>query len=341
MFEVYATTPSAMYPGEVAAHAQRAETMGYDGLSVPDAVHDGLLLSAMALNATERIKVITGVLVAFPRSPMNVAIAAWDLQKMSGGRFELGLGTQVKGNIEKRYSTLWTAPVPRMREYIASLRAIFECFQNNTRLDYRGELYQFTKMQPFFNPGPIEHPHVEIFLGAVGPLMTALAGEVASGMITHPTNTPPRYIQEVAHPRLTKGADKSGRQLHDIKLILGATIATGRDKNALAKDIEKQRNLLGFLYSTPAYWPSLELFGWQDKGQKLLEMTRSGNWQDMVNVVDDAMMDQFVPSGCYHEIADVLKKRYRGLSTMINFPLPDDPRDDPLAARVIAQLKEC
>ena len=339
MFKVYATTPENMNPGEIAAHAQRAEAMGYDGLNVPDALHDGFLLSAMALNATERLKVGTGVLVAFPRSPMIVAIAAWDLQRMSGGRFELGLGTQVKGNIEKRYSTPWTAPVPRMREYIGSLRAIFDSFQNGAPLKFVGDHYQFTKLQPFFNPGPIDHPELPIFMGAVGPLMTALAGEVSDGMITHPTNTPPRYIREVALPRLQKGADKAGHSLEKVKLILGALIATAKDEKGLAAAREKQRGLLGFLYSTPSYWPSLELFGWQDRGEQLLQMTREGNWQGMSKIIDDEMLDLFVPSATYGEIADLMRERYEGLSTMINFPLPESPADDAEAAKAIAALQ--
>ena len=166
MFTVYASTPESMGPREIVAHAQRAEAMGFDGLQVPDAVHDGFLLAAMALNATVRLKVCIGVLVAFPRSPMNVALAAWDLQAMSDGRFELGLGTQVKGNIEGRYSTPWTSPVPRMREYIGALRAIFDTFQNGSKLDYVSENYRFTRMQPFFNPGPIEHPRIPLLMGA-------------------------------------------------------------------------------------------------------------------------------------------------------------------------------
>ena len=339
MFKVYATTPENMGPGEIAAHARRAEAMGYDGLNVPDALHDGLLLAAMALNATKNLKVGTGVLLAFPRSPMIVAIAAWDLQRMSGGRFELGLGTQVKGNIEKRYSTAWTAPVPRMREYIGSLRAIFDSFQNGVPLNYVGEQYQFTRLQPFFNPGPIEHPELPVFMGAVGPLMTALAGEVSDGMITHPTNTPPRYIREVALPRLQKGAARAGRSPDQVKLILGALIATAKDAAGLAAEREKQRAMLGFLYSTPSYWPSLELFGWQHKGEQLLEMTRQGNWQDMAKIIDDEMRDQFVPSATYDEIASVMIERYQGLSTMINFPLPDNAQDDLLAAKAIAALQ--
>lgn len=339
MFQVYATTPVNMGPEDIGAHAKRAEAMGYDGLNVPDAVHDGLLLAALALNATTTLKVGIGVLVAFPRSPMSLAIAAWDLQRMSKGRFELGVGTQIKPNIEKRYSVPWTPPVKRMREYIGSLRAIFHSFQTGEPLKYISENYQFTKLQPFFNPGPIEHADMPIFMGAVGPMMTGLAGEVSDGMITHPTNTPPRYIREVALPRLQKGAEKAGRNPADIKLILSSLVATGRDEQALAGEREIQRAMLGFLYSTPAYWPSLELFDWLDRGEKLLQMTRDGNWKDMAKIIDDEMLDTFVPSATYGGIAEELKERFTGLSTMINFPVPDNPADGAAAAKAIVELK--
>tara|TARA_B110000444_G_scaffold257385_1_gene295666 strand:- start:154 stop:1212 length:1059 start_codon:yes stop_codon:yes gene_type:complete len=339
MFEVYATTDETMGPEDIMEHAQRAEAMGYDGLNVPDAIHDGLLLATLALKATKKLKVGIGVLVAFPRSPMNVAIAAWDLQRMSNGRFELGLGTQIKPNIEKRYSVRWTSPVKRMREYIGSLRAIFNSFQTSEPLKYISENYQFTKLQPFFNPGPIDHPKIPIFMGAVGPMMTALAGEVSDGMITHPTNTPPRYIREVALPVLKKGMDKAERTPDDVRLMLSSLIATGKNNKTLSLELEKKRNLLGFLYSTPAYWPSLNLFGWQNKGEQLLEMTRKGNWDGMNKIIDDEMMDTFVPSATYDEIVDVLVERFEGLATMINFPLPNNPDDDHLAAAAIKKLQ--
>lgn len=339
MFQVYATTPENMTPRQIAAHAQRAEAMGYDGIQVPDAVHDGILLAAMALNATRRLRVCIGVLVAFPRSPMNVALAAWDLQEMSGGRFELGLGSQVKGNIEGRYSTPWTSPVPRMREYIESLRAIFDAFQHGKPLNYQGEHYRFTRLQPFFNPGPIDAPSVPLWMGAVGPKMTALAGEIADGMVTHPTNTPPRYVREVALPRLRAGAAKSGRSLDDFALLLGALVATGSDEASVRREREKWRGMLGFLYSTPAYWPSLELFGWKQKGEELLQMTREKRWQDMRDIVDDAMLDEFVPAATYADIPELLAERYGGLSGYITFPTPEDPARDAEAAAAIARLR--
>tara|TARA_R110002049_G_scaffold12576_9_gene56178 strand:+ start:674 stop:1702 length:1029 start_codon:yes stop_codon:yes gene_type:complete len=339
MFQVFASTPEDMGPGQIGAHAARAEAMGFDGLQVPDAIHDGLLLAAMALNATTTLIVGTAVLVAFPRSPMTTAIAAWDLQSMSGGRFEVGLGTQIKPNIEKRYSARWDSPVPQLREYVQSMKAIFHSFQTGERLNFEGEHYTLTKLQPFFNPGPIEHPDIPILCGAVGPAMTKMVGRVADGMITHPTNTPPRYIREVCLPRLQQGFAKSQRSADDFKLVLGPLTATGKDDAEVAAAWEKQRNMLGFLYSTPAYWPSLELFGWQEKGQQLLDMTRAGDWAAMPGIVTDEMLEQFVPRGTYDEIAAVFRQRYAGLAWRITFPMPEDPRDDERVAAVVRQLQ--
>jgi probable F420-dependent oxidoreductase len=323
----------------VEAHARRVEALGYDGLCVPDAVHDGLLLSHAALRVTTRLRAATSVLVVFPRSPMLVAIASWDLAAVSGGRFELGLGTQVRGNIERRYSTPWTAPVARMREYVRALRAIFASFQHGTPLAFEGEHYRFTRLQPFFNPGPIAHPEVPILLGAVGPKMSELAGEVADGLMTHPTNSSPRFLREAARPSLTAGAVREGRDAHQIELLAGGFIATGRDDATVASEREHARELLTFLYSTPAYWPTLDLFGWREVGERLHRLTREGKWGEMAGAVDDAMLDTLVPQAPYAEIPAVLKDWYGGLATRINFPVPADPADDALAARAVAELR--
>jgi probable F420-dependent oxidoreductase len=340
MFQVFASTPENMGPGEIGAHAARAEAMGFDGLQVPDAIHDGMLLCALALNATRKLIVGTGVLVAFPRSPMTVAIASWDLQRMSAGRFELGLGTQVKANIEQRYSARWDSPVPQLREYTQSLKAIFNSFQTGEHLDFRGEHYRFTKLQPFFNPGPIEHPDIPILCGAVGPAMTRMVGRVADGMITHPTNTPTETIRKVCLPRLEAGFDKAGRDGADFTLVLGPLTATGVSEDVVAGEWEKQRKLLGFLYSTPAYWPSLELFGWQDKGQQLLDLTRTGSWKAMSGIITDDMLEKFVPRGTYDNIAAIYRERYAGLARRITFPMPQDTAADEFCAAAVAQMKK-
>ncbi len=339
MFQVYATTDQRLPLSEVAAHARRVEGLGYDGLCVPEATHDGLLAAGQAVAATERIAVTTAVLVAFPRSPMAVAQAAWDLQELSGGRFALGLGSQVRGNVEGRYSTPWTAPVPRMREYVGSLRAIFACWQDGERLAFEGEHYRFTRMQPFFDPGRLESGPPPIWLGGIGPAMTALAGEAADGLFTHPTNTSPRYLREVVVPRLEKGGARTGRGPGAVSLLASPLIATGRDEEAVAAQREWARGLLGFLYSTPAYWPSLALHGFEGLGEELREHSRAGRWKEMTALVDDAMLEAFVPAGTYAEMPDLLRTGFGGLCDRLTFPLPDDPADEPLVAEVLAALR--
>lgn len=339
MFRIWATTDQRLPLSAVAAHARRVESLGYDGLMVPEAVHDGLLAAGAALAATTRLRVATAVLVAFPRSPMAVAMAAWDLQEASAGRFELGLGSQVRGNVEGRYGTPWSAPVPRMREYVGALRAIFARWQDGVPLDFEGEHYAFRRMQPFFDPGPLEAGPPPIWLGAVGPAMTALVGEVADGLLTHPTNTSPRYLRESALPRMAKGAARSGADPARVGVRAGPLVATGRDAAAVAERREWARGLLGFLYSTPAYVPSLALHGWEARGEALREHARAGRWDAMTALVDDAMLDAFVPSGTWDEIADVLAEAYAGLCRELVFPLPEDPGDDAAVAPVLARLR--
>ena len=338
--QVFATMSERMSLSEVEAHARRVEALGYDGLCVPDALHDGLLLAQAALRATTRLRARTSVLVSFPRSPMLVAIAAWDLQAVSGGRFELGLGTQVRGNIVGRYSTPWTPPVPRMREYVLALRAIFAAFQQGGALDFRGDHYRFTRLQPFFNPGPIEHPEIPLWLGAVGPRMSELCGEVADGMLTHPTGSSPRTLRELTVPALARGAARTGRDPASLELMAGPLVVTGRSAAEVEAERERIRELLTFLYSTPAYWPTLELFGWRDVGERLHQLTREGRWADMKGAITDEMLDALVPQGRYEEIAHVITTWYGGLASSVTFPLPDDPTCDAQVGAAIAALRE-
>jgi len=337
--QVFATMSERMNATEVVAHARRVEAMGYDGLLVPEAVHDGFLTSMAALTATERLKVTTSVLVVFPRSPMVVAHAAWDLQALSGGRFELGLGTQVRGNIVGRFSTPWTSPVPRMREYVESLKAIFHAFQTGSPLGYEGEHYQFTRLQPFFNPGPLEVPPPPILLGAVGPDMTRMAGGTADGLMTHPTNSSAAYLAQVTRPRVEEGARRRGRPAEDCPILAAGFVATGRDREAVAKKREWVREYFTFLYSTPAYWPSLDHHGFGEVGRKLHELTKEGRWDDMKGLVGDEIIDRLVPQGAYDEIAAILLELYGPIAPRITFPLPDDPAEDGEVAQVVRTLQ--
>ena len=337
--EVWAPMDQRMPLAAVADHALRAESLGFDGLNVPDAVHDGLLLAQAALAATDSLRVATSVLVAFPRSPMNVAHAAWDLQAFSGGRFELGLGSQVRGNIEGRYSVPWSPPVPRMREYVGSLRAIFAAWQEGTPLAFEGNHYAFTRMQPFFSPGPLPGEAIPIHLGGIGPAMTALAGEVADGLMCHPTNSSPRYLREVVQPRIAKGAARTSRKISSLQLMAADLVATGRDGQAVSVAREGIRELFGFLFSTPSYWPSLELYGYEDLGPRLREMTRSGRWTEMTAQIPEALLDALVPTGVYSEMPEILLDRFGGLASRITFPIPEDPAEDQAVKEVLAALR--
>jgi probable F420-dependent oxidoreductase len=339
MFEVFASMPENLGLESIADYARRVEAIGFDGLFVPDAIHDGLLLACQALGATRRIKEATSVLVAFPRSPMNVALAAWDLQKMSGGRFELGLGTQIQQNIEDRYSSRWLPPAKGMAEYVGALRAIFHSFRTREPLNYVGEYYKFTRLQPFFNPGPIDAPDVPLALGAVGPKMLALVGGVADGMHTHPTNTSARYLREVIVPAVAKGAEMRLPGLDKPFIAASILVATGPDAATVARERERFRNTLAFLFSTPAYWPSLELFGWKSVGEGLLQLTREKRWQEMNTVLTDTVLDEFLVTASYDEAAPILKARFAGLVDRITVPVPADPAHDSLAAGLVAALR--
>lgn len=327
--------PLAGYP----AHAQRAERLGFDGLIVPEAVNDAILGSLLALEHTERLQVLTGVVVAFARSPMLLAQDAWGLAKLSGGRFGVGLGPQVKGNIEKRFGMPWSPPAARMRDYAGALRAIFDCWQNGTPLHYESQCYTLTRMQPFFNPGPIDHPDIPIVLGAIGPKMTYVAGEVADKVIAHPTNSSPGYLRDVMQPNLEQGARAAGRDAARIEIIANPMTATGPDASAVAAEREAAREVLAFTYSTPAYGATLEHHGWGDVGRALREKARAGDWDGMNGLITDEMLDVLVPSAPYEQIATTLLGQYDGAASAISLRMPRDPADDERFATVVAALR--
>jgi probable F420-dependent oxidoreductase len=336
---VFATMSERLGPVSAAAYARRVEAMGYDGLLVPEAVHDGLLTSMAALTATTTLRVVTSVLVVFPRSPMTTAIAAWDLQALSHGRFELGLGTQVRGNITRRFSTAWISPVPMMREYVESLRAIFNSFQTGCDLDYEGDHYQFSRLQPFFNPGPLEGPPPRILLGAVGPDMTRMAGAVADGLMSHPTHSAAEIIEEVTLPLVAEGAGRRGRSPRDCPVLAAGFTLTGPDDSALRRNREQIREQFSFLYSTPAYWPALDRQGFGDVGRALRELVKRDRWQEMKSRVSDELIDALVPQGCYAEIATVLRDAYGSLVEGITFPVPENEAEDAEVAEVVSALQ--
>lgn len=339
MFKVWATVDIHLPLRDVADVARRAEAMGFDRIAIPDNVHDGLVAAAIAIQATRRIEIATSALVCFARSPMTTAVAAWDLQALSSGRFRLGLGPLVAPIILQKYSSPWSPPAPRMREYIQSLRAIFDCWQYGKPLDFRGTHYTFTRQQDFVRPPPIEHPDIPIHLAAIGPHMTALAGERAQGLMTHPTNSSPRYIQEVMRGNIDRGAQRTGRSGRDVALTVAPLCATGATRAAVLAQREKHRELLAILYSTPNYWPNLDLCGWGDRGALLKRLAKENRWSEMAPLITDEILDTMVPAAPYQELAGVLLERYRGLADAIALAMPKNPADDAALIPVIETLQ--
>ncbi|MGX9792619.1 LLM class flavin-dependent oxidoreductase [Mycobacterium sp. MMS18-G62] len=258
----------------VGAYARRVEQLGFDGLHVAETIHDSLAVALLAVEHTTRVTVRTAVTLAFVRSPTLVAYAAWDLSTLSGGRFELGLGTQIKQNIQDRYGMPWSEPRSRLRDYVGALDALFSAFRTGGPVHYEGEHYRLTRMQPYFNPGPSDAVTPPIWLGAVNAGMCELAGEVAHGVVTHSTNSDPAYLRDVVRPALRRGAAKAGRTV-DPLIMASTAIATGGSDAAVARERERQRRMLAFLYSTPAYATALQRRRWTELPEQLRALVRT------------------------------------------------------------------
>ena len=309
----------------IAESARLLEDIGFDGITTPEAGHDPFLPLMIAADNTERVRLGTNVAIAFPRSPMVTAQCAWDLQHFSGGRFNLGLGTQVKGHNVRRYSTPWTsAPGPRMREYILCMKAIFESFQNpGSPTHFKGEHYQFTLMPPFFNPGAIEHPDIPIYLAAVNPYMAGLAGELCAGLRLHPIATF-SYTRKVILPAIAAGAAKSGRTLSDIDTLGAPFLAIGRDEEGVEKAKNALRQNVSFYASTRTYHTVLDFHGWQDIGLELNKLSISGKWEEMPALISDEMLDEWAVIATYDDFADKLKERSESLFNSVLLALPGE-----------------
>ena len=307
----------------IAAAAQRAEAIGFDGITMPEIANDPFMPLAFAALATERIQLGTAIAVAFARSPMMVANTAWDLQLNSRGRFGLGLGPQVKGHNERRFSVPWSAPVPRLREYIESLRAIWRCWELGESLSYEGEHYRFTLMTPEFSPPASGLPPIPVTIAAVGPEMLRLAGRVCDGVRLHGFCTR-RYLEEVALPRVLDGLETSGRDRKHFEVWGGGFIATGRDADEVAKQFEWCRYRIAFYGSTRSYSPVLTLHGWDDLAAKLHEMSKRGQWKQMAAQVPDEVVHEFTATAPYSELKPAVERRFGGLVDSIAFGFPDD-----------------
>jgi probable F420-dependent oxidoreductase len=341
--KVYAGVDPRLSLTDIITRATRVEALGYDGLHVAETVHDALAVALLVAEHTSRITVRTSVALAFTRSPTLTAYAAWDLSKFSGGRFELGLGTQIRQNIEDRYAMPFAEdPVAQLRDYVGAVRAAFAAFRSGERPNYQSTHYRLTRMQPYFNPGPdgttVTPP---IYLGGVQRRACALAGEVADGFVTHPTNSNPLYLETTCLPGLAEGAISTGRELaaESFELVIGTQVITGTSPDEVHAERERQRRLLAFLYSTPAYRPTLEIYGWGDLGPQLRALIRNDRWDDLAAVLSDEVLDTLVPSGTFAELPDLLVKRFGTLGQGIVVSPPADARDDGAFREVLAALQ--
>lgn len=307
--------------------ARTAEALGFDAYWAGEAGHDPLLAAGGAIDASQRLTVGTGITVAFARTPMTVAQAAWDLAKTSGGRFVLGLGTQVKAHITRRYDMPWSDPIPRMRDFVGATRAIFSSFQTGEPLRHEGQYYRNTLLTPFFNPGPIEHPDVPLALAAVGANMAELAGEVFDGVFIHPF-TNEAYIDKVTIPSLRVGAQRAGRDALPwvfgyVLLIVGDT-----DEERAASELAVRRRL-AFYASTPDYVDVLDAVGFADVQPELQALVRAQEWNRLPAVLTDDLLDHFALRGTLEELPALINKRFRGRCDRLAsyLPLPETDSD--------------
>ena len=324
----------------IPAEASWAESMGYDGVSSNETAHDSFMPLVLAATATSRVTLETRVAIAFPRSPMVVAYTSRDLQDLSKGRFRLGLGTQVKGHIERRFSSTWASPGPKLREYVESLHKIWDCWDDGSRLDYQGKHYRFSLMTPFFSPGPSEYPHPSVCTAAVNAYNCRVAGEVCDGLMLH-SLTSEKYVRDVVRPGVATGAEKSSRHPSEVSVSGGGFIITGPNKASLREGSAEVRRRIAFYSSTRTYFPVLEAHGFEEVGQRLHQMSLQGQWAEMAELVSDDMVDAFAVIGEYDEIADKILEKYGGLLDEVGFSPPDEhPMEETQLKRIIRRLQE-
>ena len=308
-------------PDGIAAQAVRAEESGYDGVWSAETNHDPFLPIAVGAAATERLEFGTGIAVAFARNPMTLAVLANDLQLLTKGRFMLGMGSQIKPHITKRFSMPWSHPAPRMRELILAIRAIWKTWETGEKLAFRGEFYTHTLMTPFFDPGPNPYGNPKILLAAVGELMTEVAGEVGDGFLVHGFSTE-KYLREVSLPALERGAAKGGKTRADLTVSYPGFVVTGPDEESMARAAKGVREQIAFYGSTPAYRPVLELHGWGDLQPELNTLSKRGEWVQMGELIDDDVLNAFAVVAPLDQVAAEVRRRFEGLVDRFSFYAP-------------------
>jgi probable F420-dependent oxidoreductase len=301
------------------------ERIGYDRAFSFEAKHDPFVPLAVAGEHTETIELGTAIAIAFARTPMTLANTAWDLHTVTGGRFVLGLGSQIRPHIEERFSMPWSHPVARMRELVEGIRAIWHAWEHGTPLHFDGDFYTHTRMIPAFDPGPNPYGRPRILTAGFGPAMTAVAGEAADGFLVHPVNSR-RSLLELTLPAIEEGARRAGRDRAAVEVVCVTTVVTGRTEEELRRSREAVREQLAFYGTTPAYLPVFELHGYGALHPELQRLARAGKWQDMAGLVDDQLVETIAVVGEPHEIAPKIVERLAGVSdsvSLVNNRAPD------------------
>ncbi len=312
-----------------AENAKEAEATGYSGVWTAETAHDPFLPLLLAAEHTTDIELGTSIAVAFARNPMTLANLAWDLQSFSNGRFVLGLGSQIKPHVTKRFSMPWSHPAARMREMIQAIRAIWDCWLNGTKLEFRGEFYTHTLMTPFFTPDPADLAEVgvpKIFLAGVGELMTEVAGEVCDGFLCHGFTTE-KYLREVTIPALERGRAKAGETMEGFEIVGPSFVVTGNDDAEIEQAAAGTRQQIAFYGSTPAYRGVLDIHGWGGLQDELNALSKQGKWVEMGELIDDDVLNTFAVVGQPEQIAAELHRRYGDVIQRISFyaPYKSDP----------------
>jgi len=317
--------------------ARAIEAAGFDGIFSFEGQHDPFFPLLLAAEHTERVRLTPAVAIAFARNPMTVAQQAYDLNLASQGRFALGLGTQIRTHIEKRYSMPWSRPAARMREFVLALRAIWAAWHEGEKLDFRGDFYSHTLMTPFFNPGPSPYGVPQVFLAGVGPRMTEVAGEVADGFLVHPFSNE-KFMRETTIPALERGAAAAGRTLADLEIAFPLMAVIGDTDDEIASERDKLRMRIAFYGSTPAYKVVLDAHGWGDLQPELNRLSKAGDWATMNTLVTDEIVEAFAVVGRPEDIGPEVMRRYGDMVQRVSFDTPS--RLDPaVVARVIDGIR--
>jgi probable F420-dependent oxidoreductase len=317
---------------DAAASARRLEEIGVDGVFTFEGPHDVFTPLVLAAAATTKLELTTNVAIAFPRNPVQLAHQAYDLQLLSRGRFTLGLGTQVRAQVERRYGASFERPVARMRELLAALRAIFSSWEHGEALDFRGEFTSHTLMPPLFNPGPHPFGMPPIALGGLGPQMVRLAAEVADGLLVMPFNTA-AHLRARTLPAVTEGLERSGRRRTELTVTGEVIVCCGRDEAELETARTAGRWLVAFYASTPSYRPVLEVEGWEELQPELNRLSKTGRWAEMPDVIDDTVLATVAAVGSPEDVAAEVSGRFGGLVDRIGFYTPG-----PMAEDILVEL---